>query len=161
MSLNVISTSLMPISQIAAWFAVIKTESASNPTSALYNTLGVTATFYCVWALYKVFIEGNKNELGQYSMGLAALGSFCHSKYGSLAGIGVVIVNFLLALFLVLGMSAADLADLVKHTDSTAGIIWAWIFKVYLLSSTAFWVFSFVQVSKLEPDNTRNTYRVV
>lgn len=152
MSSNIILTiALMVLSQIAAWYAVIQSDHARNPTIALYNVLGVTAAFYCAWALYKVFVEGNNDELGQYSMGLAALGNFFHSKYAALAGLALVIVNFALGIVLLVGMSAAKLAEVVKHTDSTAGIVWAWIFKTYLLSSLLFWSFSFRKVWRLQP----------
>lgn len=164
MSWNVVLTSsLMILSQISAWYAVVQSDHARNPTSALYNTLGVATAFYCAWALYKVLLEGNERELGQYSMGLAALGNLCHSKHAALAGLALVIVNYVLAIVLLIGMSAVNLSELVKHTDSTTGIVWAWIFKAYLLSNLAFWSFSFHKVWKLEPgaDTIRSSYSAV
>lgn len=159
MTVNLVTTCLMPLSQIAAWYAVIKSESARNRNNALYNTLGCTAAFYCAWALYNVYVLGGQ-DIGQYTMGLAAIGSFCHSKYASLGGIGLVILNFFLVIYLVMFVGAATLAQEVKGTDSTAGIAWAWIFKAYVLSSTAFWIFSFHKVWKLEPDEA-NSYTAV
>ena len=151
MTLNIVTTSLMPISQTAAWLALIKSKSASNPTNALYKTLAVISLFYCVWALYNVFVQGNEKELGQYSMGVTAVATFFQYKYASLAGLGLVILNFALGICLVIGMSASELAEVVKQTDSTEGIIWAWIFKAYLLSSIVFWSVAFSKVWKLQP----------
>ena len=151
----VVSTSLMPISQTAAWFALITSgNNAANPTNKLYTTLAVTSSFYCGWALYKVLIQGDENELGQYSMGLTAVATFCQSKYASLGGLGLVVANFALAIYLVMGMSAAKLAEVVKQTNSTEGIIWAWIFKAYLLSSFVFWSVAFSRVWNLQTGTT-------
>ena len=160
MGVNVIAASLMPISQIAAWFALSKTDSASDPTKALYLTLGATAAFYCAWALFNVFVENDTNELGHYTMGLAAIGCFCQSKYVSLAGIGLVILNFILALFLVFGMSAADLAHAAKDSDTWAGIAWSWIFRAFAISSTVFWCLAFHMVLKIDT-TSRAPYQAV
>ncbi|KAL7557059.1 hypothetical protein ACA910_009895 [Epithemia clementina (nom. ined.)] len=148
MSINTVAMSLMPISQTAAWYALITSDNATNPTGALYMTLGWTSSFYCGWALYKVLVEGDKKELGQYSMGLTALATFCQSKYASIGALGLVLVNFCYPIYLVMGMSASELAKLVKKTDSKKAIVWAWTFKGYLVSNLIFWGFALSKVSQ-------------
>ena len=127
----------MPISQAVAWYGVIRSGYDSDPLDSLYTTLSLTSAFYCGWALYKVHIEGNKKELGHYAMGLTAVATFYRSKYASCAAICLVIANFALPTYIVIGWSASKLAT------SPEAIVWAWIFKGYLLCSIVFWCFSF------------------
>ncbi|KAL7557058.1 hypothetical protein ACA910_009894 [Epithemia clementina (nom. ined.)] len=143
MGINKVATRLMPVSQAIAWLSIIKSANASDPSNALYKTLCLTSAFYCGWALYKVYVEGNKKELGQYSMGLTAIATFAQSKYASLGAICLVIVNFALPIYVVMGWSASKLARVVKESESKEAITWAWIFKGYLLSNIVFWCFAF------------------
>mmetsp|Transcript_12259 Transcript_12259/g.16042 ORF Transcript_12259/g.16042 Transcript_12259/m.16042 type:complete len:152 (-) Transcript_12259:291-746(-) len=149
MSINPISTRLMPISQALSWYAIFNCQTKESPT--LYNTLMIASSFYCLWALYKVFVEGNKQELGHYSMAMTALATTLKSKYGTLGALSVVVINFVVPIigFGLLQMPAKKLAKAVKGTDSKEAIVWAFIFKGYMISSTLFWTFALYQVSQI------------
>jgi hypothetical protein len=61
MAVNLVGLCLMPLSQVVAWWLVLKHEN-------LYKAILFTSLFYACWALYKKFVGGDENEIGMYTM---------------------------------------------------------------------------------------------
>lgn len=124
----------MPLSQAVAWYLVL---SKNQP---LYRSVTAVTLFYCVWALYNRYLGGNPKELGQFSMGLAALATYCHHRPSSIAAVGLVLFNFAgVAYFILIAWDARQLAKNVKNDVSSLAILWAYIFKAYFVSNMALW----------------------
>lgn len=142
--INPITTRLMPLSQSLAWYALFKGSAKEDPLTVYFQVVGMAASFYCLWALYKKFVEGDTRELGHISMGLTALGCMLERQNFVLGSIALVVVNFAVPTFAygVLWMPARQLARAVKKTDAKEGIVWAYIFKLYLVSSMCFWSYA-------------------
>jgi hypothetical protein len=135
MSINPVTTALMPISQTVAWYLV----STTPATASLFQPVGALSTFYCLWALYNKYLGGTPQELGHISMGLLALASFSEKRVAAIAATLLVLLNFAVPAYTVLSWSAEEAAKIVKKTTSKAGIIWAYIWKAYFVSSICFW----------------------
>jgi hypothetical protein len=88
-------------------------------------------------------------------MGLLAVASFMEKKNFSIAATGLVLANFALPAYFIFSWSAEELAEEIKKTTTQEGIIWAWIFKAYFLSSICFWGFVLHRFIKL-PSNYRS-----
>jgi hypothetical protein len=136
MSINVIAMALMPISQGVSWYFVL-----SNATGTpLYPTVCGIASFYCAWALYNRYLAGVVQELGQYSMGAAALATYFQHRPLSMAATGLVLFNFVAPGYLIVWKwSVRELAKNVKQDTSALGMVWARIFKLYFVSNIALW----------------------
>ena len=142
MPVNIIALALMPVSQVVAWLLVLKKE--------LFDSVWKISTFYCLWAVYnRVFVA--PQELGYISMGFLAVAAYFRNKHASLAGTGLVIANFLIPAMIIFGSSAAELAKLVKDTDSELGILWAYVFKLYFVSNLLLWSWVFCKFWKYRP----------
>jgi hypothetical protein len=61
MAVNVVGLCLMPLSQVTAWWLVLKHEN-------LFKSVFYTSVFYACWALFKKIVEGDPNEIGMYTM---------------------------------------------------------------------------------------------
>jgi hypothetical protein len=144
--INPLITALMPVSQTVAWYLVL------TPSYGLFKSVSGISAFYCAWALFKRFIQGESKELGHISMGLLAVASFMQKKNFSIAATGLVLANFALPAYFVFSWSAQELAQKIKKTTSEEGIIWAWIFKVYFVSSICFWSFVLYRFIKMPSD---------
>jgi hypothetical protein len=144
MSVNIIKTSLMPISQAVSWYMV-----SNQP---LYPAVSKISTFYCLWALYNKYLAGQKEELGHISMGLLAVATFMKKKNVSIAANVLVLANFLLpAYYVVLSWSAKKVALKVKKSDTDQAILWAYIFKAYFISNIFLWstvLYKFYNISQ-------------
>ena len=131
MSVNLMKTSLMPISQAVSWYLV-----SYQP---LYPSVFKISTFYCLWALYNKYLAGQKQELGHISMGMLAVATFLEKRNFSIAANVLVLANFLLPSYYVLSWSAKKLATTVKKSDTDQAILWAYVFKAYFVSSIFLW----------------------
>jgi len=149
--INPFTTALMPVSQVVSWYLILK----SSRQSLLNPNVASIALFYCMWALWKRYIDGNAQELGHISMGVMSVAAFSQKRVPSLVGALIVISNFILAVCLVFPMSLADLAEAVKHETGSWGILWAIIFKAYIASSTCLW---FVILNKIYELPRSNAY---
>jgi hypothetical protein len=127
--INTVAMALMPISQSVAWYAVV---GSGRP---LYSSVCGISAFYCGWALYKRFIEGESRELGHISMGCLALATFLERRYLSMAGTGLVLANFAVPVAIILPWSAKKIANTFKGQESDLAIVWANVFKLYLISN--------------------------
>lgn len=145
MPINLITLALMPISQGASWYLIIK--------ESLYPSIFKIAVFYAVWALYNRFFLGATLEMGHYSMGVMAVCSYFQKRPISIMACVLVLVNFLaFAYWILLAMGPRELAAVFKHDAATLGIIWAWTFKAYFLSQISLWSFILWKLYK-EPSN--------
>jgi H+/Cl- antiporter ClcA len=131
MSVNIIKTSLMPISQAVSWYMI-----SYQP---LYPSVFNISTFYCLWALYNKYLAGQNEELGHFSMGLLAVATFMKKKNFSIAANILVLANFLIPAYFVLSWSAKKVAQKVKKSDTDQAILWAHIFKAYFISNIFLW----------------------
>jgi len=147
-----VATALMPISQAAAWFFLTR---SGDDVAAVYGTVSKAAAFYCAWALFKKFIEGEARELGHISMGTLAIASSgvfgpYYSKLASIGGCALVLLNFgLPAYYILIKWNASKLAQVVKNDTSATGVLWAYIFKIYYVSSMIFWSVALYKIWKL------------
>jgi hypothetical protein len=133
MPINIIATSLMPISQAVSWYMVLN--------QPLYRSVFAIALFYCLWALYNRFLAGVTQELGQYSMGLAALATWYKSRPLSMAAACLVLLNFgVPAYYILWKWDATEVAKMIKNDTSELAIVWARVFKAYFVSSIALWI---------------------
>lgn len=131
MSVNLIKTSLMPISQAVSWYLVLY--------QPLYPSVLKISTFYCLWALYNKYLAGQKEELGHISMGMLAVATFLEKRNFSIAANVLVLANFLLPSYFVLSWSAKKVATTIKKSDTDQAILWAYVFKAYFVSSICLW----------------------
>jgi hypothetical protein len=146
MVINPLTTALMPVSQTVAWYLLL------TPSYDLFKSVSGISAFYCAWALFKRLIQGESKELGHISMGLLAVASFMEKKNFSIAATSLVLANFALPAYFIFSWSAEELAKKIKKTTSEEGIIWAWIFKVYFVSSICFWSFVLYRFIKMPSD---------
>lgn len=140
MPVNVVATSLMPISQAVSWTLVLQ----QGPPN--YPVLAGVAGFYCAWALYNRYLNGIPQELGQYSMGCMVIAGLCQHRFASLAACGLILLNFGAALGLVGLWNAETLARRIKKDTRRISIVWAYIFKLYLISNLALWSTVFYKI---------------
>jgi hypothetical protein len=123
---------LMPLSQAASWYLILK--------QALYPSIFKISIFYCLWALYNRFVMGATLEMGHYSMGGMAIASLVQKRTVSIIACLLVLFNFLAFSYWILwSLGVKELALLFKGTGSTIGIVWAWTFKAYFVSQIALW----------------------
>jgi hypothetical protein len=146
MLINPLITALMPVSQTVAWYLVL------TPSYDLFKSVSGISAFYCAWALFKRYIQGVSQELGHFSMGLLAVASFMEKKNFSIGATGLVLANFAVPAYFIFSWSAEKLAKNVKKTTTQEGIIWAWIFKAYFVSSICFWGYVLYRFIKM-PSN--------
>jgi hypothetical protein len=152
MGINLFLLALMPVSQSVAWYLVL--------TKPLYNSVSAITLFYCIWALYNRYLGGNPKELGQFSMGLAAIATYLKHRPFSLAATGLVWFNFVGVSYLVLWLwDATQLAKTVKNDISSLAITWAYVFKVYFVSNIGLW--SVVLYKLYFRDNLGDDYEVL
>lgn len=146
--INPVATALMPISQSVAWYLLM------TPRYDIFKSISGISAFYCAWALYKKYIGGDAKELGHISMGLLAVASYLEKKNFSIAATSLVLANFAIPAYFVFTWSAEETAKIIKKTTETDGIIWAYIFKVYFVSSICFWGTVLYKFVKLPEDYT-------
>ena len=141
MSINIATTALMPVSQVIAWFLVLR--------APLSFSIWRIAAFYCAWAIYNRF-SGNPRELAFISMGTLAAASYHGNRMASLAGTVLVFLNYAGPGVLVFKWSAATLAKKVKGSKTNAGILWAYVFKLYFLSNIILWGTVFYKIWEVQ-----------
>jgi hypothetical protein len=147
---NIVTTTLMPVSQALAWFFVL------SPRFSLYKSVTEIASFYCAWAIYKRFFLGDSGEVGYITMGLLAMMAYLEHKKLSIAATALVLANFLAFAYTVFTLSAHDLAEAAQGSTSKSAIVWAYIFKAYFLSSICFWstvLFKFIKYPAALPSS--------
>ncbi|GKY99792.1 hypothetical protein MPSEU_000933000 [Mayamaea pseudoterrestris] len=132
-------TALMPASQAVAWYLVLR----QRP---LLAQVWKIALFYCIWALHNKYADGVTQELGQYSMGLLALAAYFNHRRASIAATVLVLINYLLALGIILSLTAHDMAMKSKNRDDWLGMTWAHTFQLYVLSNLALWTLVLVEL---------------
>ena len=149
-SVNPLFMLLMPVSQAVAWYLVV-----AKPSSRLFTTVFQTSAFYCAWALWKNVVE-RQEDLGSVTMGCLAVASYLQHRILSLAATALVLLNFLAPAYFVLWSSPRTLALMVKESDNSLAMTWAYIFKMYFVSSILFWSVVFYKLWKLKDNNTKD-----
>jgi hypothetical protein len=127
---------LMVSSTAVAWRLVV---SMSDTSELLFVNVSKIALFYCLWALYKVLLEGNSKELGHISNGLLALASGLEKRNYALAAIILLLLNFAAPLGMCLSAGPTKIAKLVQKREDTLGVIWACVFIAYLAIQMGLW----------------------
>jgi hypothetical protein len=130
-SYGLMKAAIMPISQSVAWYTIVQ------PGFPFYNSVCGISAFYCAWAAYKRYLEGNTLELGHYSMGFLALAAFFESRMLTALGTVVVIANTAFVIRIVFPWSAQKTAKTLKGEETDLAIAWSYVFKVYLVSLIA------------------------
>jgi hypothetical protein len=149
MTVSVVATALMPISQAVAWYMVLQSNIADR--RSIYSAVWKISAFYCAWALFNRFFQGVTEELGMYSMGFLAVASFFQKKIFSIIGTVLVLLNFgLPAYSILIAWGPSELAETVKNSDTELAIIWAYIFKLYFVSNFCLWGLVLRKFSLLE-----------
>mmetsp|Transcript_28096 Transcript_28096/g.77275 ORF Transcript_28096/g.77275 Transcript_28096/m.77275 type:complete len:170 (-) Transcript_28096:34-543(-) len=158
--INKLTTRLMPVSQAVCWYSIVNSQKAEDPTTAAFDFVKLASAFFCAWALYNKFLGGMPKELGHISMGLTCAAATFRSKKATVAGIGVVLLNFFLPIvaFNVILMPARKLALMAKKNQTTDGIVWAWVFKGYMISSCFLWGYTmYVVLTTVSEDDAVST----
>lgn len=152
--INPVTTALMPLSQVVAWYLVIRYEQIGI---TFYNAVCPIATFYCIWALYINVIQRSV-DLGLYTMGAVAIATFYEKKYWTIGGSILVWLNFTLpAIFILILWDAKKTAKTIKNDTSPTGITWAYIFKGYFISNIILWSFILYRVIKTDDAEPQST----
>ena len=120
---------LMAASQVVAWAMVTTLHDAPS----LRLGLGGLAVFHALWAV-RNFLSVTKLERGMISYAVLAVGCFFALMRVTLLGIGMVWLSYaFVASKGVATFSASKLAYVRKQT-----LVWAYVFKLYVLSNQAF-----------------------
>jgi|UniRef100_A0A8J9SFN1 hypothetical protein len=123
---------LMPVSQIFAWHTVLK-------RSPLFTQVFYISMFYFGWALWKRIFLHDSGEIGFIPFGLLALTSYLGKRNYSVIATLLLLINFGFAAKLAFGNNANQLAKMIKDDTSAIGIVWAYMFKAYIISSICLW----------------------
>jgi hypothetical protein len=147
-----IRTALMPLSQAVAWYMILH----QRP---LLAQVWKIAAFYCIWALYNRYFGGIPQELGHISMGVLAVAAYSNHRRASIAGTALVLINYLLALGIIVTYTAHDLAINSKKRDDWLGMTWAHTFQLYVLSNLALW--TMVMVELVQQSSATESYSLI
>lgn len=121
---------LMAASQVVAWAMV----TALHDVPSLRLNLGGLAVFYALWAV-RNFVSVDRRERGMISFGVLAVGCIFALMRVTLLGIGMVWLSYVFVAYMgVATFSASKLAYVRKQT-----LVWAYVFKLYVLSNLALW----------------------
>ena len=128
---------LMVVAQVVAW--VMVTTLHEEPSLRL--DLGGLAVFHALWAV-RNFVYVAKRERGMITYGVLAVGCFFALWRVTLLGIAMVWLSYTFVAWMgVATFSASKLAYVRKQT-----LVWAYIFKLYVLSNLALWPYVAVLV---------------
>jgi hypothetical protein len=146
-------TALMPISQAIFWYSLLSPSPA--PSVDVYTTIFRSAFFYGAWALVNKFIGGNKRERAYYTMSLAVVASYLEQQYFTIVSSALIFLNYAVPAYYLFPMTTKALAKVTGKGDgeskpSTAVKVWAVIFKLYFLSSMAFWLSAIYKLTQLD-----------
>jgi hypothetical protein len=153
--ISLFKTLLMPISQAIFWYLLLFASPTTSTTQQdVYTTIFRSAFFYGAWALANKY-GGNKRERAYYTMGLAVVASYLEQRYLTIAACTLVFLNYAVPAFLLFPMTTKALAKVTGKGDgesepSTAVKVWAVIFKLYFLSSMAFWISATYKLAQLD-----------
>ena len=145
MAVNVFFLALMPISHAISWWAVL---THRHDASNFYTAVACIAAFYCAWALYKVIVLGDKNEKGQWTMGLlSATATYGRDYPYAIAGCTVlVIINFAVVVPFFLNRGVAGIVKLVHKEVTSLTMTWGYVFLTYLLANLVLWSFILITI---------------
>lgn len=139
MAVNVFFMALMPISHLASWYLL--TESLSS-AEEFHRAVAMVSAFYCLWALYKKYMEKNKKELGHMSMGILCASSILLSKrfpHLVMTATIMVILNFAVIIPFFINRGVEGLVKLVHKNVDSLSMVWGYVFLTYILSNTIMW----------------------
>ena len=138
MTVNLIAMALMPISHGAAWYLVVQNQ--DNP-SRFYQSVAAIAAFYCAWALYKIFGQGDKKEKGYLSMGFLMTTSllFNDFPYGVMGATVLVILNFAAILPFFANRGVSGIVKIVHKEVNPLTLTWGYIFLAYIVFNIVLW----------------------
>jgi hypothetical protein len=141
MAVNVFFLALMPLSHAISWWAVL---THRGDASGFYTAVASVAAFYCAWALYKVIVQGDKNEKGQFSMGLLTVTATLGQGYPYMiaACVALVIFNFAIVIPFFVNRGVAGIVNLVHKDVNSLTMTWGYVFLGYLLGNIVLWVFT-------------------
>ena len=147
--INPFKTLLMPISQAIFWYLL-----SSTSQRDVYTAIFRSAFFYGAWALANKY-GGNKRERAYYTMGLAMVVSYLEQRYLTIVASALVFLNYAVPAYLLFPMTTKALAKATgkgdgKSAPSTDVKVWAVIFKLYFLSSMAFWISAIYKLTQLD-----------
>ena len=130
---------LMPASQIWAWLKFLQGVKNDELAVTLRQMLPSLCIFHALWALKNRY-AGNMLEKGHLTFGAVALASLMgldrvEAFYFALAGAAMVWVSFFFVAANVTPWPATKLAHVMRKT-----VMWARIYKAYMLANTAFWL---------------------
>ena len=89
----------------------------------------------------KTCFDGDEHELGHISFGLLAIATYLERKWFAVTANVVLVANFLLAVVIIFSFSPKSLAEMIKHDDTSLGVVWAFTFDAYIVSSIVLWSF--------------------
>mmetsp|Transcript_30012 Transcript_30012/g.72835 ORF Transcript_30012/g.72835 Transcript_30012/m.72835 type:complete len:193 (+) Transcript_30012:223-801(+) len=161
---------LMPISQAASWYLIAfrpeesSSSSSSSSSRLLYEGLSMASVFYALWALFNVVVR-KRPDLGVISMSILALASYYQKRTLTMVATFLVIVNYVLALFLVLGMLQKQLKSQSKQEDdkspssssSSMKKIFPWVFLAYVVSNLILFSLTEYKLWKMGNDGVDST----
>jgi hypothetical protein len=124
---------LMPLSQAVSWLLI------SQRSKNLLPNLFKISIFYFFWACHNRYLKGNPSELGQYSMGFLALTAFLRTPPMCMAATVVVMGHFCWPLYTAFSQPLEELALDAKLSKKVDALLWACVFRAYVLSNLALW----------------------
>lgn len=151
MSVNRIALALMPVSHGLAWYSVLQTQ---GEITQFVPTLGFIGSFYCLWALYKVHVKGDKMEKGHISMGSLVVASFrlgalcsdllsISQVYVVAAANALVLLNFVVVVPMIIKVGGIRALVEKAHKKATPlTLTWGYTFVGYILGNIVLWSYT-------------------
>ena len=132
----------MPLSHAASWYLLLEAQK-SGSLERFHQTVAAVAAFYCIWALYKRYIDLSVKELGQYSMGMLSVSSMVFGNripYLVMVATIVVILNFAMVIPFFINRGVTGIVKLVHNKEvNTLTMTWGYVFLAYLLGNLVMW----------------------
>ena len=131
---------LMPSSLAVAVYLVFFHPSNANATHLFWSLCGI-GLFYAGWTIYKKLFQGDKQDLGHFTMGFLAFASFMQWPLTTLVAASIIWLHYALAFYLVFVKldTAESVARAVKQSTAPAALVWAWVFRTYICLNLVFW----------------------
>jgi len=159
---------LMPVSQAASWYLIAvrpeETTTKESSSRLLYEGLFMTSVFYALWALFNVVVR-KRPDLGVISMSILALASYYQKRTLTMVATFLVIINYVLAFVLVLGMLQKQLTksqskqedDKPSSSSSSLKKIGPWVFLAYAVSNLILFSLTEYKLWKMGNDGVDST----
>lgn len=122
---------LMPASLAASYSLLLGEE-------PLYDVILKVSSFFWVWAMFNRLVLGKK-DLGQFTLLVSGVGAYLEHKTATTVGAVLVLLNYMLAFYILFKPSARTLALKAKNDTSALAMTWIYVFRLYICGGILFW----------------------